>query len=137
MTLVKVYSLETWPNSFPVSDTTTTVRNLVRVRECFSVQVGVQVGNVCREHGLQPDGILPTMGASKPEDDSCSTVFSETGSGKHVPRAVFLDLEPSVTDEIRTASFSTLSTWCLARTMRPTTTPGATTLWPRRSWTWS
>ena len=29
-------------------------------------------------------------------DDSFNTFFSETGSGKHVPRAVFVDLEPSV-----------------------------------------
>jgi len=30
------------------------------------------------------------------EDDSYNTFFSETGSGKHVPRAVFIDLEPTV-----------------------------------------
>ena len=29
-------------------------------------------------------------------DDSFSTFFSETSSGKHVPRAVFVDLEPTV-----------------------------------------
>lgn len=29
-------------------------------------------------------------------DDSFNTFFSETGSGKHVPRAVFVDLEPTV-----------------------------------------
>lgn len=34
-----------------------------------------------------------TIGVS---DDSFNTFFSETGSGKHVPRAVFVDLEPSV-----------------------------------------
>jgi tubulin alpha len=30
------------------------------------------------------------------EDDSFNTFFSETGTGKHVPRAVFIDLEPTV-----------------------------------------
>jgi tubulin alpha len=30
------------------------------------------------------------------EDDSYNTFFSETGAGKHVPRAVFIDLEPTV-----------------------------------------
>ena len=35
-------------------------------------------------------------GGSNPTDDSFSTFFSETGAGKHVPRAVFIDLEPSV-----------------------------------------
>ena len=29
-------------------------------------------------------------------DDSFSTFFAETGAGKHVPRAVLVDLEPSV-----------------------------------------
>ena len=29
-------------------------------------------------------------------DDSYSTFFSETGAGKHVPRTVFVDLEPTV-----------------------------------------
>ena len=33
-------------------------------------------------------------------DDSFNTFFSETGAGKHVPRAVFVDLEPSVIDEV-------------------------------------
>ena len=41
-------------------------------------------------------------------DDSFSTFFSETGAGKHVPRAVFLDLEPSVVDEIRTGTYRQL-----------------------------
>jgi tubulin alpha len=29
-------------------------------------------------------------------DDSFNTFFAETNSGKHVPRAVFVDLEPTV-----------------------------------------
>nr|KAF6378850.1 hypothetical protein mMyoMyo1_009745 [Myotis myotis] len=33
------------------------------------------------------------------EDDSFNT-FSETGTGKHVPRAVFVDLEPPVIEEV-------------------------------------
>lgn len=50
----------------------------------------------CLEHGIQPDGMMPadtTLGA---EDDSFNTFFSETNAGKHVPRAVFVDLEPTV-----------------------------------------
>ena len=34
-------------------------------------------------------------------DDSFNTFFSETGAGKHVPRSLFLDMEPTVVDEIR------------------------------------
>ena len=41
-------------------------------------------------------------------DDSFSTFFSETGSGKHVPRAVFVDLEPTVVDEVHTFRFLTI-----------------------------
>jgi tubulin alpha len=41
-----------------------------------------------------------TMGGG---DDSFNTFFSETGAGKHVPRAVFVDLEPTVIDEVRTS----------------------------------
>ena len=61
------------------------------------------------EHGIQPDGQLPSDKAvSNVSDDSFSTFFSETGSGKHVPRAVFLDLEPSVVDEIRSGTYRQL-----------------------------
>merc|ERR1711879_140425 len=34
--------------------------------------------------------------------------FSETGSGKHVPRAVFVDLEPTVIDEVRVGTYRQL-----------------------------
>ena len=33
-------------------------------------------------------------------DDSFNTFFNETGAGKHVPRAVFVDLEPTVVGKI-------------------------------------
>merc|ERR1712121_150637 len=77
---------------------------LITMRECISVhigQAGCQIGNACwelycLEHGIQPDGHMPSDKAFG--DDSFSTFFSETGSGKHVPRAVFVDL---VLDRIR------------------------------------
>ena len=34
-------------------------------------------------------------------EDSFNTFFNETSSGKHVPRALFVDLEPTVIDEIK------------------------------------
>ena len=63
------------------------------MRECLSIhvgQAGCQMGNACwelycMEHGIQPDGMLAADGGG---DDSFSTFFSETGSGKHVPRLV-------------------------------------------------
>lgn len=42
------------------------------------------------------------------ENDAFNTFFSETGSGKHVPRAVFVDLEPTVIDEVRTGTYRRL-----------------------------
>uniref|UniRef100_A0A3Q2QM34 Tubulin/FtsZ GTPase domain-containing protein n=1 Tax=Fundulus heteroclitus TaxID=8078 RepID=A0A3Q2QM34_FUNHE len=74
------------------------------LRECISVhvgQAGVQIGNACwelycLEHGIQPDGQMPSDATIGGGDDSFNTFFSETGAGKHVPRAVFVDLEPTV-----------------------------------------
>lgn len=73
-------------------------------RECISIhigQAGVQIGNACwelycLEHGIQQDGTVPTTRTVGAGDDSSNTFFSETGAGKHVPRAVFVDLEPTV-----------------------------------------
>ncbi|XP_019867254.1 tubulin alpha-1D chain [Aethina tumida] len=82
--------------------------------ECISIhvgQAGVQMGNACwelycLEHGIQPDGHF----ISEPvvADDSYNTFFNETESGKHVPRVVFVDLEPTVVDEVRTGSYRQL-----------------------------
>jgi tubulin alpha len=85
------------------------------MRECISIhvgQAGVQIGNACwelycLEHGIQPDGQM-TSDASGVSDDSFNTFFSETGAGKHVPRTVFVDLEPSVVDEVRTGTYRQL-----------------------------
>merc|ERR1712137_524622 len=56
--------------------------------------------------GLSPDGrLMDTSGAN---DDGFSTFFSETGSGKHVPRSLYVDLEPNVIDEVRTGTYRSL-----------------------------
>ncbi|KAK1878354.1 Tubulin alpha chain [Dissostichus eleginoides] len=85
-------------------------------RECISMhvgQAGVQMGNACwelycLEHGIQPDGQMPSDKTIGGGDDSFNTFFSETGAGKHVPRAVFVDLEPTVIDEVRTGTYRQL-----------------------------
>ncbi|KAK2102578.1 Tubulin alpha-1A chain [Saguinus oedipus] len=41
-------------------------------------------------------------------DDSFNTFFSETGTGKRVPQAVFVDLEPTVIDEVHTGTYCQL-----------------------------
>ncbi|XP_057709222.1 tubulin alpha chain-like isoform X1 [Corythoichthys intestinalis] len=81
------------------------------MRECISLhigQAGVQMGNACwelycLEHGIEPDGQMPTRG-----DDLCNTFFRETRTGKHVPRVLFVDLEPTVIDEVRTGTYRQL-----------------------------
>jgi tubulin alpha len=84
------------------------------MREIISLhigQAGIQVGNscwelYCLEHEIKPDGTLP--GDTVGEDDAFNTFFSETSSGKHVPRCIFVDLEPTVVDEVRTGDYRTL-----------------------------
>ncbi|RXG55422.1 Tubulin alpha-3 chain [Armadillidium vulgare] len=71
------------------------------MRECISIhvgQAGVQMGNACwelycLEHGIHPDGMMPPDELDGyVADDSFNTFFCETKAGKHVPRAVFVDL---------------------------------------------
>ena len=72
----------------------------------------------CLEHGIYPDGkmqvkqnytfmqsfdsqeynetFLQNNESMEVDDNSFSTFFAETGTGVHTPRAVFVDLEPTV-----------------------------------------
>lgn len=60
------------------------------------------------EHGLgadgRPDPNLKDIG----DPGSFETFFTETSGGKHVPRSLFIDLDPSPIDEIRTSSYRSL-----------------------------
>eukprot|EP01133_Synstelium_polycarpum_P017878 gene17878-21320_t len=96
------------------------------VREIISIhigQAGLQVGNACwelycLEHGISRDGILTSeqikrqtenANNSSATEGSFSTFFNEASGGKKVvPRAIFLDLEPTVIDEIRTGAYKDL-----------------------------
>merc|ERR1719272_1201777 len=86
------------------------------MRECISIHIGqggCQTGNACwelfcLEHGIQPDGQMPSDKTIGGGDDAFNTFFSETGAGKHVPRTVFVDLEPTVIDEVRTGTYRQL-----------------------------
>lgn len=76
-------------------------------------QAGIQTGNgcwelYCLEHGIQPDGQMPSDKTVGGGDDAFNTFFSETGAGKHVPRAVYVDLEPTVCDEVRSGTYRQL-----------------------------
>jgi tubulin alpha len=73
-------------------------------------QAGIQAGNqcwelYCLEHGILPDGSMPN---DSTPGRAFNTFFSETSSGKHVPRAVYVDLEPSVCDEVRSGLYKDL-----------------------------
>ncbi|XP_016965678.1 tubulin alpha-4 chain [Drosophila biarmipes] len=90
------------------------------MREVVSIQIGqcgIQIGNACwelylLEHGINLDGSLKTKeeltasgsSASVGHDTSANdarTFFTETGNGKQVPRSIFVDLEPTVIDDVR------------------------------------
>ncbi len=76
-------------------------------------QAGVQMGSACwelycLEHGILPDGQMPGDESFGREDDSSfNTFFSENGLGQHSPRAVFIDLEPSVIGKLLCISLGT------------------------------
>ncbi|KAG0020699.1 hypothetical protein BGZ80_003759 [Entomortierella chlamydospora] len=86
------------------------------MREVISIhvgQAGVQIGNACwelycLEHGIEPDGTIASDKKASQFDSSSSTFFSETGAGKHVPRAIFVDLEETVIDEVRRGTYRSL-----------------------------
>ncbi|OQD77388.1 hypothetical protein PENANT_c107G08929 [Penicillium antarcticum] len=71
-------------------------------------QAGTQLGNAAwelylHEHGLLPDGKRdPDVTEDISQSSSYETLFTETGNGKYVPRSIFVDLDPSPIDEIRT-----------------------------------
>merc|ERR1711906_30946 len=89
---------------------------LFAMREAILIHVGqggCQMGNACwelfcLEHGIQPDGQMPSDKTIGGGDDAFNTFFSETGAGKYVPRTVFVDLEPTVIDEVRTDTYRQL-----------------------------
>lgn len=68
----------------------------------LKINIDLWGSSCCRyliEHGLKPDGRPdPEMAAAADvaADGSFDTFFSETASGKYVPRSIFVDLDPSV-----------------------------------------
>ncbi|ULT80025.1 hypothetical protein L3Y34_010545 [Caenorhabditis briggsae] len=83
-------------------------------RECVSIhigQAGAQIGNACwelycMEHGLDEAGFLKDEEENKQQ--SLQAFYSESINGKHVPRAIYVDLEPTVLDEIRNGVYCNL-----------------------------
>jgi tubulin alpha len=76
-------------------------------------QAGVQLGNSAwelylLEHGLLADGRPDPEAKDLTDAGSNETFFTETGNGKYVPRSIFVDLDPSPIDEIRTGPYRQL-----------------------------
>ena len=55
------------------------------------------------EHGIDPTGMY--VGDSDLQLERISVYFNEGSSGKYVPRAVLVDLEPGTMDSIRSGPF--------------------------------
>jgi tubulin alpha len=73
-------------------------------------QAGVQLGEAAwelfsLEHDINVDG---TLKPDKKVDDNMMTFFSDTKSGKVVPRALFVDLEQSVISKMMTGEYRSL-----------------------------
>jgi len=87
------------------------------MREIISIhigQAGVQTGEqcwelYCLEHGINFDGTLSEQAKElNAESDSFKVFFNEANSGKYVPRAVFVDLEPTVIDQLKNGRMTNL-----------------------------
>ena len=85
------------------------------MREVISVhvgQAGVQLGSACwelfcLEHNICSDG---TQKIIDPNDQNFKIIFNEFRQERFSPRAVFIDLEPSAINEIRTGSYRDIYT---------------------------
>lgn len=54
----------------------------------------------CLEHGVGPDGVfLDSPAEANSREDPFNTFFNTGSSGRHVPRAIYVDLEPTVIGE--------------------------------------
>ncbi|KAG5651376.1 Tubulin beta chain [Sphagnurus paluster] len=62
---------------------------------------------VFRSEMPAPDGRI-MEGSPSATDSGFSTFFSETGSGKHVPRSLYIDLEPGAIDDVKTGPYRSL-----------------------------
>ena len=87
------------------------------MREILSLhigQAGVQLGEACwelfsLEHGLEKDGTpQPDAKVNHKLTPRATTFFSEATTDKYVPRSIFVDLEPSVIDEMRVGPYRKL-----------------------------
>jgi len=99
----------------PLRSTTSPTFKLAKMREVISIhlgQCGIQVGNACwelfcLEHGVRPDGLFLDQNecAEEEETTNCETFFSQAGARRAVPRALLVDTEATVCDEVRKSGY--------------------------------
>ncbi|CAF4399187.1 unnamed protein product [Rotaria magnacalcarata] len=81
---------------------------------CLHVgQAGCQIGHACwelfcLEHGIQPDGTLAMNNCSINQSDQSMLTFFEDIGYKYTPRMLYIDLETTVLDEVRTGAYKEL-----------------------------
>lgn len=91
------------------------------MRECITIhvgQAGCQIGErcwelFCLEHGIDYDGFVSSSNQSiknnnNNNNEDLSPFFAESSAGKKVPRSVFVDLEPTVVEEIKSGPIGKL-----------------------------
>eukprot|EP00930_Biecheleria_cincta_P100935 TRINITY_DN92557_c0_g1_i1.p1 TRINITY_DN92557_c0_g1~~TRINITY_DN92557_c0_g1_i1.p1 ORF type:complete len:510 (+),score=70.23 TRINITY_DN92557_c0_g1_i1:108-1637(+) len=82
--------------------------------ECITIhigQAGCQVGQktwelFCEEHQIHPNGQRTETAGH--DDTAYESFFSETSSGQHVPRSIFVDTDPTTRDEILNSDYGHL-----------------------------
>ena len=83
------------------------------MREILSIhlgQSGMKMGNACwdlhcLEHGIQFDGTMPSDLTIGSGNDSFVTFLDKTGTNKHVSLAIFVNMETTFCDEVRTGTY--------------------------------
>jgi tubulin beta len=84
------------------------------MREILHIQAG-QCGNqigckfwevISAEHGIQPDGSY--KGESATQLERIDVYYREANSGRYVPRALLIDLEPGTMDSARSSAYGGL-----------------------------
>ncbi|KAJ3239388.1 gamma-tubulin [Chytriomyces hyalinus] len=85
-------------------------------REIITLQAG-QCGNqvgmefwsmLCNEHGINPDGILSDHAVNNPAEDRKDVFFYQADDEHYIPRAILLDLEPRVINNILSSPYANL-----------------------------
>ncbi|XP_039447813.1 tubulin alpha-4 chain-like [Culex pipiens pallens] len=89
-----------------------------RNRETISVhigQAGIQLGNAtwelfCLEHNIDRNGKLTQESGGTPDGENsfCGTFFEHTEKDRYVPRAILVDTEPTVVDQVRSGPYREL-----------------------------